>query len=246
MPNERLLTSLLVGAAGSILASIILAADSQPLRLVVPTLSFALLLLLFYSWNAHKSRKVLREIGIRDWEPSMLQGTSTRDLIRRSQVSIDFMGISAWKWIKEIDDLKKMLRRHVSNGGGTRFLLLDPDASACREFESIKGLIPGSMTDQIRAHTGRLLALQAEGLPIEVRYYSAMPGFRMVFQDDQVLVLALYSLSYDGGEEGPQLLLAPEQGRDWSFYYGFRALFRSRWESSRRATPDDLGERKAS
>lgn len=230
MESKNLVATLLLGAGGSLVGSIVLAIGGQPLPVVVPLLAVALFLLLLHSWSLRRARQTLRAIGIRDWESSMVHGTTTERVIGRSQQSIEFMGIAGTKWLKMEHELKRMLRRHATNGGRTRFLLLDPDSLACQRFEAIKGSEPGSLAAIIRKNLKLLEDLADDNLPIEVRLYSAMPRFRLVFQDGNLLVLGLYSFTSDAGVDSPQLLLAAEEGREWSFFFGFKALFESRWE----------------
>jgi len=233
--SGELIVAVLLGAAGSLLAAIFLAAFGQSAPVFISVLSISFVLILVHLWSLRKSIRILRFLGIAGWEASMSTGTSTRKCIDSSQLSLSFMGIAANKWLRDKSALRKMLLRHASNGGMAQFLLLDPDSPACSEFESIKGFKSGELSGMIRQNAMDLLAMASEGLPVEVRYFRNEPRFRLVFIDDRRLVLGLYSYLSDSGEDSPQLLLESSAKTDWSFFFGFRGNFINAWRTAKSA-----------
>jgi hypothetical protein len=170
----------------------------------------------------------LRKIGIIGWEESMSKGTTTAEYIRRSQMSVSFLGIAASKWLTDPAKLMDMMIRHSSRGGRAEFLLLDPNSDACGAFERRKQMAQGSLRQQIYEGTRAIYKLAGKVHNVFVRYYSQEPRFRIVIIDDKELIVGLYSYTSTSWDDTPQLILDHGQ-QDWSFYYGFRAMFQSMW-----------------
>jgi hypothetical protein len=224
--------ALAIGAAGSILASAVLAAFSKDSQIGTMLLYGGLLLTCAELVMVHKSINTLRSMGVVRWEPSMSTGTTTADAIRLSQRSLCFLGIAATKWLADPSLLRAMLLRHATNGGHARFLLLDPDSDACAEFEMIKNRSPGSLAKTIRANIQALRALQAERFRIEIRVYTEIPRFRLAVIDDTSILMGLYSFVSESGDDTPQIVFSSKP-RMWSFYYGVNAFYTAQWERAK-------------
>ena len=223
---------LLIGAAGSLLAAIIQAFAETSRFPVVIFLMVALICVMLLLGIFVQRLRDLRVLGIKRWESSMAVGTTTEECMKHSHRHLAFLGIAATKWTRDETRLCDMLRHHASRGGGARFLLLDPDSPACQEFNSIKQNNDTSLADIIRDSVRRLIQLRDNHhLPIEVKYYSSQPIFRITILDESTIIVGLYSHSSSTGQDTPQLFF--EHGSsEWSYYYAFNALFASMWRTA--------------
>jgi hypothetical protein len=234
MENRLILMSLAIGIAGSLIASIIQLSLMQSSVTVALTLAGALLLVCVFMALLIVKFREIKSLGIRRWEKSISEGTTTLDWIKTSQKSLLFLGVASGKWIKEEAELRRMLVRYANNGGNGKFLLLDPKSDACRNFETMKNAVQGTLSEQIIEATSVLLKYADNGFPVEVRYYDTSPTFRLVICDGHLMALALYSYMSDSGDDSPQIILDGDP-RPWSFYYGFSAYADRLWQSAKPA-----------
>ena len=174
----------------------------------------------------------LRSLGIDRWENSMEVGTTTEKCIHNSRVSLSFLGIAATKWTRDEKILSNMLRRHAAHGGRARFLLLDPDSEECNKFSKITQRDNKSLRDTIKESANCLIQLRDKHkLPIEIKYYSSQPIFRITIVDENSIIVGLYSHNALTGEDAPQLFLK-QSSSEWSYYFAFNALFTAMWQNA--------------
>ena len=230
------LIALVNGVLVSIVASFLISLFQES----PPILTFMLLIALLFSIGSviafYNKLRILRIIGIKDWESSPTEQTNTKSCILKSQTKLRFFGITGNKWLKEESELIKMFIRHSSNGGSAEFLLLDPNSEACTYIQRAKSGIEGNLNlrEDIIRNSRKLLEF-SKSYQVTVKYYSNKARFRVAIIDDDEIIVGLYSYtSLQGKEETPQLILK-NQHENWSFYYGFNAYFQNAWENATEA-----------
>lgn len=236
MESRYLLLSITVGIASSLIASVIQLSVSGAPETFVLTLTGALAVVCVTIIVMAVKLYEIRRLGIRRWEGSISGGTTTLDWIKKSQKSLLFLGVASSKWAKEEAELRRMFMRCANNGGCAKFLLLDPQSEACRNFETIKNVPPGSLSKRIIENSALLLKYAEQKFPVEVRYYESSPHFRIVESDNQLMAVAMYSYMSDSGDDSPQIIL-DGLPRAWSFYYGFSAYADRLWQNAKPVGP---------
>ncbi|MDB2438788.1 DUF5919 domain-containing protein [Hellea sp.] len=177
---------------------------------------------------------VLRSLGIRNWEKTLSQGTTTKKCIAKSHTSLNFLGIASTKWLKEEREFRKMLIRHANTGGRARFLLMQPYGEACIEFEKIKNVPEGSISQSIIKNIDALLDYKSEGYNVEVKLYDRKPHFRLTMVDTNFATVGIYSYSTHSGQNSPQIILG-QAPQEWSFYFAFSSYYERLWEDAKNA-----------
>src|SRR2546423_11021198 len=175
MQRDKVVISLVLGTAASLLAAAIAAFVQTSSRWVALLCSVATVLIVAHAFSLKARLKTLDQVGIKRLEPDISTGTNTQRCIARSQRTLKFLGIASSKWLTDPSALRQMLLRHAGSGGHADFLLLHPDCEACREFELIKKRTPGSLGDTIRKNAEYLLNLRNDHFRINVRFYSDHP-----------------------------------------------------------------------
>ncbi len=229
--GQNSVEALLIGVASSLLATVAVGLGGAQPEIVGLTASAGLIMISIATWRLRERFRVLKSMGVVDWERSMSDGTTTDDCIKESQTSVRFLGIASTKWLADPVAFRRMLQRRATNGGHAHFLLLDPDSAECRRFESIKNMPAGTLSRHTRQNAQALLRYRAEHFRIEVRFYRTEPRFRLAIRDEQVMLFGLYSFTTDSGDDSPQLVLDSAK-LPGSFYYAMNAYFAHLWNNA--------------
>lgn len=182
---------------------------------------------------------VVQQLGITDATSMSLREARMEplDCIERTEQTLYFSGVLASKWVteprvrKEFDDLLGRLNDQ-DPVGDVRFLIVNPVGQAYKKLHALRrGEIDTNslslLSDLINAHSS-----------FKVRVFDALPAFRIIVIDDQVVTFSPYRLSAEayrmtkGGWAAPQVVLDPTA--PWPLAEAFRLFFEETWMA---ATP---------
>lgn len=153
--------------------------------------------------------------------------------IRRTRSRLYFSGVLASKWVEQPDvflEFKGLLNRLDKEQGEVKFLIINPFGDAFRRLHALRG---GRLSTK---SLGPLERLSVEHPSFEVRLVDALPAFRIVSIDDDVLSFSPYRLAAAGyvasgqGWEAPHIVLDPLA--DYPLAEAFRLLFSETWEKA--------------
>jgi hypothetical protein len=177
-------------------------------------------------------------VGIRGADLRVGRGLNYRQALDLCTNQFDFLGTGGAKLTAEHKAFEAALQRCHRPGRPVRFLLLDPVRGASQLADAASRAGKGRETyAQLLKGSLRIIAdlRQQRALNIEVRLYSHLVEYRLMFINDS-LCLASYNVYGEGdGSQMPQLMLVKSAGRRdvESFYYPMKAYFERLWEGSK-------------
>ncbi len=179
-------------------------------------------------------KTILKKVGITEMDLSMEEGTTVKDCIKKTDKSLSFLGVAAFKWIKEKKAMDEMLKRVIllNQPECIRFLLMNPNCPAAKKFLAIKKYDP----DEYIANFNETLNFFEEKRKsmgkefVKVRLYSSLPSWRIVNIDENRLIIGTYSLTSDTGTDQPQIIFKGTS--KWSFAQNYIATFNEKWSNS--------------
>lgn len=171
--------------------------------------------------TCQRSLLFLGNLG-RKWIGSDSQEAAFKDFLRQMNVTY----------------IRNRNRHPQSTRGQVRFLLMDPTSEAFREQQLASSQISQPIrTDSIERFVR--LARDTDTYPcFQLRLYSWVPCFRLVFVDETELVFAPYRFygnrvfSEQFGFESPQLKIKRDSQAPWSLYDAFEQHFEQLWNSA--------------
>lgn len=155
--------------------------------------------------------------------------------IRRTKRRLWFSGVLASKWVTEPavrSELDELLRRLDSEKGDVRFMMINPEGEG---YARLHHLRRGKISTE---SVGQLRKLSHDHESFNVRVFDALPSFRTVVIDDDVVSFSPYRLAADAylatdrGWEAPHVVLDPLA--PYPLAEAFQLLFEETWAS---ATP---------
>lgn len=181
------------------------------------------------------SETTLKELGIVGTTEKLSQSKfEPIECMKLARRSISFMGIVGSKWVSEgvvLDEFKRFLQRVQGRGGHVKFLMINPNGDG---FAQLKDFRQGAIkADSLKCFK----ALEKQFSCLEVRLYSHLPCFRLVFIDNELVAVSRYKYNKEGyfqskyGWEAPHLVI--ESKSCWSFYDPFEAYFHQSWTNAK-------------
>jgi hypothetical protein len=178
-----------------------------------------------------------KEIGLSiEGSTLRLQGSGSEPLacIDQTVRTLYFYGILASKWV-EVSAVRhrfdELLTRLDDEGGEVKFLLIDPESESYERFRAVREGNEGLSS------LPHLLRLSKQHSSFEVRLYDALPSFRVVIIDRDVMTVSPYLLAAEDYLRGRYGWEAPHAAFDpfapWSFAKGFEVLFLEQWRKAR-------------
>jgi len=146
---------------------------------------------------------------------------------------LDFAGVLASKWVVEShvrEELDELLNRLDRDGGAVRFLIINPNGSAFKRLSILRNY---QLSKESLVH---LKALIEKHKSFSVKVIDALPSFRIVAIDDNVMSFSPYRLAADAYEKGgrgldtPYVMLNPSA--EYPLAEAFRLLFEENWKSA--------------
>lgn len=188
---------------------------------------------LVYDDHLHE---IARLLGITTDSTLALRGAEVEpsECIARTTRRLYFSGILASKWVmepgirSEFDQL--LTRLDTEETSDVRFLIIDPEGDAYRQLLQLRG---GRLSKESVPHLKRLADTHPS---FEVRVVNALPAFRIVVIDDDIVSFSPYALEEERyatsklGWEAPHVLLDPLA--PYPLADAFRLYFEERWLSA--------------
>jgi hypothetical protein len=176
--------------------------------------------------------EVLGEFGIVKGASRLSQSKyEPMECMRAAQRKLHFMGILGSKWVTESHvraEFNQFLERIQTMKGSVRFLLINP---YCEAFSSLRTLRGGAISaDSLRAFQ----ELQKRFTCLEVKLYSEIPCFRLVFIDGNIVAVSRYRIDKERylqsrfGWEAPHLII--QSSSIWSLYEAFELYYLQAWD----------------
>lgn len=158
------------------------------------------------------------------------------ECIERTQNLLYFCGVLASKWVMDpgvrsaFDAMLTRLDALPQRERDVRFLIMDPDGDAYSVLYQMRG---GRLSSDSVPH---LRALARRHPSIQVKVIDALPTFRIVVIDDQVVSFSPYALEEERyatsrlGWEAPHVLLDPRA--PYPLADAFKLYFEERWNNA--------------
>jgi hypothetical protein len=181
--------------------------------------------------------EIAREIGLSVEGSSLrLQGSRAEPIecIEQTVRTLYFEGILASKWVEASvvrSRFDALLSRLDDEGGDVRFLLIDPESDSYERFRDLRQGNEGLSSLRY------LLRLVESHPSFQVRLYDALPAFRIVIIDHDVMTVSPYLLGAEDYLRGRYGWDAPHAAFDpfapWSFAKAFEVMFLEQWRTAR-------------
>ncbi len=179
-------------------------------------------------------------LGIAPASSTQLRGSRLEpsDCIERAKHTLWFAGVLAGKWVNPPavrNSLEKLLQSFDSEerppGSEVRFLVLDPQEEGYARLQQMRGdaVSPESLNVLIEL-AGRYQCLEVRGI-------AALPAFRVIVIDDDLVSFSPYSLEQEArvpnltGWDSPHVTLDPLA--PWPLASAFRLYFQQTWDDAR-------------
>lgn len=159
------------------------------------------------------------------------------ECIARTERRLFFSGILASKWVMdaalrfEFVNMLDQLENLDDEPGDVRFLIIDPSGAAYSRLHQMRG---GRLSDESVPHLRRL---SAKYQCFEVRVVDALPAFRIIVIDDDVVSISPYALEEEPyatsrlGWSAPHVMLDPLA--PFPLASAFRLYFEERWNAAK-------------
>ena len=175
---------------------------------------------------------VMATLGIIGGTRGIEEKYSPIDCIKQVKKTLGFLGILGSKWVDNdvIDEMRGFLSRVNHSRGKVEFLLISP---LCDDFKNLykDGKISGR-TESLR----HFKELMTEFDCLDVRLYSQLPCFRLIFIDSSIVAVSKYRIDRGNDKEDrsgwtvPHLVIQSESRH--SMYYSFEGYFDDIWGRS--------------
>ena len=217
--------------------------DAKPVAL---TLGIILSVLIVLAFHAIRRDRSFRAIGLVRPEGSVANGTGYSRSLQLCTASMNFLGTGAYK-LTSSPEFEKAAERCYRSQGSMRLLISRPDVAPLRRAEETAQVDPGDYSTKVRASLKAVRTLVRDRhFPIEVRFYNndrakRMQEFRMLFVDEQFLLLSYNKYGEGDGSSTPQLLIRKNErgSAETGFYRPFANSFERMWEKGARWNLED-------
>jgi len=184
---------------------------------------------------------VLWKLGILGADRAIAKGIDYRKALQMCKDSMDFLGIGASKLVGVREDFRSAVSRCHRDHRPIRLLLCPPDHAELIQIASRAGRPATEYQATVKKSLGELRDLKiGKKMNIEVRFYTKLPLFRLMFINDNICLASHYILGEGDGSQLPQLhiISKPLGNRDIeSMYYPLNRYFMNMWDE---ATPWDF------
>lgn len=238
--SSTVLEAILIGVPFALIVGIL---SSVRLGLDVPVIDMVKVL-----YKTRYTSKDLRQFhraglksAVKDLKGSEYEPTKC---MKRTDQTLWFMGTLGQKWVKKPEvrsEFRDWLERLEADGGEVRFLIADTEADGYQKLLDMRG---DSLSDEAD-HYHRYAQLQEDYDCIEVRLYSQITTFRMVFIDDNILDISRYQYRDRNDVDTNQAWrdiphIEIEKESTWSLYAPFRRTFEEIWADSDPTTNEEV------
>jgi hypothetical protein len=202
-------------------------------RPIVGTLLVAIPTALIFAFLWHDVSRYWR-VGVRSADASMGEALRPDKILSAVKNSLDFLGTGASKLTSE-SEFREAVMRVTRNGSTVRMLLSQPDSTNLRAAAQ-RSRKPIDAYERVVKESLRIIAdlHTQEAAQIEVRFYTGIRRFRLMFVDDLVCLFSYNVYASESPLSFPALRLvrsAEEEVR--SFYWAMEQYFVDEWNQAR-------------
>ena len=178
-------------------------------------------------------------LGFHSAQLSVEKGTDYGKSLRLCREKFSFLGTGAAKLTSD-DNFEPTLVRINTTNVQSRFLLSRPSNKFIEGAEKMAGVADTQYSINIKKSLSTLKHLkESRNVAIEVRFYPAkrkndFQDFRMMFVDENVLLLSINAYGKGSGSRLPQIVLrrASFTSSERSMYFAFKSYYDRLWEVS--------------
>jgi hypothetical protein len=190
------------------------------------------IILLYRDWSFSR-------VGLASAERHVKSGTNYEAALSICRDGFSFLGTGAYK-LTHSRRFEDALMRCNREPAKVRFLLSPPDNAILLEAERQANVAPGTYKKNVIESLKLLKKFHDDrSLNFEVRFYLANTGrdfenFRMMFINDDILLLSYNAYGHGDGRDAPQLILdqkAAAQSQQ-NFYFPFKNYYERLWGAS--------------
>jgi hypothetical protein len=202
----------------------------------ISAIIFLVLSFSIFVWLAFTEVRSFWRLGILGGDRTIEKGVNYRKALSLCKDSMEFLGIGAGKLIAERDDFLSAIRRCNRNDRPIRFLLCPPDHPRLLEIARQASKPEEEYQETVKKSLRVLRNLRYnESRNIQVKFYSQLPLFRLMFINDSICLASHYILGEGSGSQLPQLhiLRKPFFRRDIeSFYHPLKEYYEELWKDA--------------
>ena len=177
-------------------------------------------------------------VGVLGSDRTLTSGLNFKKALNLCKSSLSFLGIGAGKLMATGTTFEEVVRRCQGREQPVRFLLCSPMNDELEVIAAQAGKPKSEYKEDLKKSLRRLAQLRIERKwNLEVRLYTSLPTFRLLFVDDELCLVSYYRFGDDDGSTLPQLHVArsgfwQRSIRSRSFYFGFQRYFEELWKVS--------------
>lgn len=196
------------------------------------------------TWYTRQSLAQFRRLGLKSAEDSLRESNyDPKSCMSKTSRKLDFKGMLGSKWVSDPEirnQFTSFLDEVEADNGQVRFLLADPNGAG---YEQLSDMRQESLSEDAD-HYHRYVKLNEEYDCFEVRLYTQIPTFRMVFLDNNELIISRYRYRQIDEELNrawdviPHLVI--NSNEEWSLEEPFRHTFDHIWTISESISDDSV------
>jgi hypothetical protein len=180
--------------------------------------------------------------GVYGADVSIRKGIDHERSLKLATNRFEFLGTGARK-LTETNEFERAMKRCHRQGQAIRFLLLDPTKGESELLEAAKraGHDRQTYIKRVEDSLNEIARLVLDrGINIEVRFYSRVQPFRLVFIDGAICLLGYNVYGEESHPDHPQLHIRNYRSkRDVNtFYYAFSRHFEDMWSQAEPWEPE--------
>jgi hypothetical protein len=174
------------------------------------------------------------QIGIVGADREVGKGVDYRAALGMCHHSFRFLGIGASKLTQDQKAFRDAIDR-CSRTAPVKLLLGRPEANELIKFAQMAGKPKDAYQQTVRESLRFIAKLRdLEQKNISVRFYKAIPAFRLMFIDEAICLMSYYLMGKGDGSNLPQLHIIKAAGSTdtGSLYFAFTEYFDKMWDDS--------------
>lgn len=184
-------------------------------------------------WQEARRYALVGLIGI---DKTLTSGISPARSLKMCSISLDFLGVGASKLSSTGLAFEEAIQRCSRPGRPIRFLLCSPRHKDLERIARQAGVVQEKYRENVSQSLDIIARLKREReRNIEVRFYDALPLFRLMFIDDELCLASHYYFGENDGSQLPQLHIRKiGTARDTdSLYFPLHEYFDLLWNDAK-------------
>lgn len=190
-----------------------------------------------FGWIVFAEFEGFWRIGLLGADRTIAKGIDYRKSLNLCTDSLEFLGIGANKLLNEREAFRGAINRCRRDERAIRFLLCPPDHEKLIDIARQAGRPDKEYQEKVKDTLRELRDLkEKKAINIQVKFYSKLPLFRLMFVNDTFCLASHYILGEGEGSQLPQLHVwkkPPGQRDIESFYFPLKRYYEQMWEEAR-------------